>query len=75
MENRIKNWTDKPLHEGNLVKAIDTRVIPVVSYVMNVCSFRKKQLHELNHVIKQELKLVKMNSTQTSDDRLYTQKK
>ena len=75
MENRIKNWTDKPLHEGNLVKEIDTRVIPVVSYVMNVCSFRKKQLDELNHVIKQELKLVKMNSTQTSDDRLYTQKK
>ena len=45
MEKRIKPFTDKQHHKQNLVKAINTRVIPVASYVMN-------QLNDLDKIIK-----------------------
>ena len=56
MEKRIKPLTDKQLHKRSLVKAISTRVIPVLSYVMNVCNFTMKQLNKLDKIIKKELR-------------------
>ena len=38
---------------------------------MNVCKFTKKQLDELNKVIKRELKKVNMHGMQVSNERLY----
>ena len=40
------------LTDKNLVKAIKTKVIPVVAYPMNVCKFTKSELAELDLVIK-----------------------
>ena len=55
LETAMKTLTDKQLHKTNLVKVINSRVIPVASYLMNVYNFTKKQLDELDKVIKQEL--------------------
>ena len=52
VSKRMKTLTDKQLHKRNLVNAINTRVIPVASYVMNVCNFIMKQLDKLDKVIK-----------------------
>jgi len=74
MEKRMKTLIDKELHERNLVKAINTRVIPVASYVMNVCNFTKKQLDSLDKAIKHELREANMHGKQASDERLYLSK-
>ena len=55
VSKRMKTLTDKQLHKRNLVNAINTRVIPVASYVMNVYNFIMKQLDELDKVIKPKL--------------------
>ena len=52
MEKRIKILTATELYERNLIKAINTRVCPVASYVMNVCDFNQKQLEEFDMLIK-----------------------
>jgi len=71
MGKRIKMLTSRELYERNLIKAINTRVIPVASYVMNVCEFNKKQLDELDKLIKKELRDKNMHGKQASDERLY----
>ena len=53
------------------IRVINTRVIRVVSYVVNVCNFTKKQIVEPNKVIKQELIKAKMHGMHASDERLY----
>ena len=42
MNKRMKTVTDKQIHERNLANAINIRVIPVASYVINACNFTKK---------------------------------
>ena len=42
------------LNDKNLLKAINTKVIPAVSYPMNVCKFTKFELTELDQVIKRD---------------------
>ena len=64
--------TNKQLYERNRVKAISTKVIPVVIYVMNVYKFLKKQLDELDKVMKLELRKVNMHVMLVSDERQYT---
>lgn len=56
VERRMAQLTTQELHERNLIKAINTRVIPVAGYVINVCDFTKKQLDEIDKIIKQELR-------------------
>lgn len=70
MKQRIKSLRDKDLHERNLVKAIKTRVIPVATYVMNVCDFTKQQLNDLDKIIKQVLRKPNTHGRQASDERL-----
>ena len=43
-------------NDKNLIKAINTKVIPVVAYPMNVCKFTKAELNELDLVVKRELR-------------------
>ena len=71
MDKRVKLLTATELYEKNMINAINTRVIPVASYVMNVCDFNKKQLDDLDKLIKKELRDKGMHGKQASDERLY----
>ena len=44
------------LNDKNLVKAINTKVMPVAAYPMNVCKFTQSELTELEQVIKRDLR-------------------
>ena len=55
MAKRMKALTSTELYERNLIKAINTRVVPVASYVMNVCDFNQKQIDNLDKLIKKAL--------------------
>ena len=46
-------------------------MIPVAGYVMNVCTFTKQKLDELDKAIKKILRDNKMHGRQASDERLY----
>ena len=39
--NRMKIITNTELNDANLIKAINTKVIPVAAYAMNICKFRQ----------------------------------
>ena len=53
------------------MNAINTRVIPVSAYAMNVCMLPRGELQELNMVIKRKLREWKVHGKQASDKRLY----
>ena len=59
------------LNDVNLVRAINTKVIPVAAYLMNVWKFTGGELKELDQVMKRELRSKYMLGKQSSDDRLY----
>ena len=40
------------LYDKNLIKAINKTFIPVAEYVMNICTFTKRKLDELDIIIK-----------------------
>ena len=67
--------TRTELNDRNLVKAINTKVIPVAAYPMNVCKFAQSELTELDQVIKRELRKNNMLGRQASDERLYMKRK
>lgn len=48
MARRAKQLVEQ---QKNLIKAVNTRVIPVAPYVMNVCNLNEKQLDELDTLI------------------------
>ena len=52
---RVKMLTKTELNDGNLIKAISMKVIPVATYAMNVCKFTVAELKELDQIIKKEL--------------------
>ena len=55
MDKRRKPSTSTKLYERNLIKAINTRVVPVASHVMNVCDFNLKQIDNLDKLIMKAL--------------------
>ena len=55
MDKRMKSLTLMELYGRNLIKTINTRVVPVASYVMNVCDFNQKQIDNLDKLIKKAL--------------------
>ena len=59
------------LNDKNLVKVINTKVIPVAAYPMNVCEFTQSELTELGHAIKRDLQKNNMLGRLASDERLY----
>lgn len=71
VEQRTKNLVGLGLYDKNVVKAINCRVIPVVTYVMNVCTFSALQLDQLDKTIKRILRENNMHGRQCSDERLY----
>ena len=71
VKKRVKMLTNTELNDVNLVRAINTKVIPVAAYPMNVCKFTGEELKELDQVIKRELRSKNMLGMQASDERLY----
>ena len=77
MYNRIKEKislrmniiTRTELNDQSLVKAINTKVIPVAAYSMNVCKFTQSELTELDQVIKRDLRKNNMLGRQARDER------
>ena len=48
VENRLELLIKTELNDRNLMKAINSKVIPVAAYPMNVCRFSKEELLELD---------------------------
>ena len=73
--NRIlRLLTKTELNDKNLIKSINTKVIPVTTYPMNVCKFIKVELNELDLVVERELRKFNTLGRQSSDERLYIKK-
>ena len=71
VNKRVKMLTNTELNDVNLVRAINTKVIPVAAYSMNVCKFTDGELKELDQVIKRKLRSKNMLAKQSSNERLY----
>ena len=56
MDKRMKALAFTKLYEKNLIKAINTRVVPVASFVMNVYDFNQEQIDNLDKLIKKALR-------------------
>ena len=67
VENRLEILIKTELNDRNLMKAINSTVIPVAAYPMNVCRFSKEELLELDQIIKRQLKRNNMPGRQSSD--------
>ena len=52
VSKRVKMLINTELNDVNLVHAINTKVIPVAAYPINVCKFTGGELKELDQVIK-----------------------
>ena len=55
----------------NLIKAINTRLVSVASYALNVCDFNQKQIDNLDKLIKKALREKEMHGRQANDEKLY----
>ena len=71
----IKDRLDKlwkyQLYDKNLMKAINTMVIPIATYPMNVMKISRGDLLEMEGIIKKELRGRNMHGRLGSDARLY----
>ena len=65
ISGRMNIITRTELNDKNLVKAINTKVIPVAAYPMNVCEFTLSELIELDQVAKRDLRKNKMLGRQS----------
>ena len=70
-QKRMNALVQQDLYDKNLIKAINRTVIPVAGYVMNICTFTKQKLDELDKAIKKILRDNKMHGRQASDEWLY----
>ena len=52
VKERMQNIVTYELHDKNLINAINTRVIPVITYGMNVIKYTKEELTSLEMIIK-----------------------
>ena len=68
---RLEMLTKTELSDGNLMTAVNSKVIPVAAYTMNISRFTKAELSELYQMIKRELREKSMLGIQSSDERLY----
>ena len=75
ISRRMNIITRAELNDKNLVKTINTKVIPVAAYPMNVWKFTQSELAELDQVIKRDLKKNNILGRQVSDERLYMERK
>ena len=83
MYNRVKEEISRrmniiartELNDKNLVKAINTKVITVTAYSINVCNFIQSELTKLDQVIKRDLRKNNKLGQQASNERLYIKEK
>ena len=68
---RLEQLIEVNLNDENLVKAINSRVVPVAGYVMNVCNLGKGDIEELHKIVKTTLRKQGFHGKQASDERLY----
>ena len=74
IRKRLDHLTSLNLNDQNLMKAINSRVIPVAGYVMNVCHLGKNELDELDKLVKNVLRREGFHGRQSSNERLYTKR-
>jgi len=60
--------TKTEMNDANLNKAINMNVIPVATYVVNICKLTAAELKGLDQIIKKEMHLL---GRQTSDEQYY----
>ena len=68
---RLELLAKTKLNDENLMTAINSKVILVAAYTMNICRFTKTGLSELHQIIKREPRDKSMLGRQSSDERLY----
>ena len=71
MTKRLKLLMKSELNDENLIQAINSKIVPVAAYPMNVCKMTKGELNELDQIVKRELRKNDMLGRQASDERLY----
>ena len=71
MKKRLKLLMKSELNDENLIQVINSKVIPVAAYPMNVCKMTKDELNELDQIVKRELRKSSMLGKQASDEQLY----
>ena len=71
INRRLQMLTKTELNDKSLIEAINTKVIPVAAYPMNVCKFTKAELNKLDLVVKREIRKCNMLGRQSRDERLY----
>ena len=68
---RLEQLIEVNLNDENLVKAINSRVVPVAGYVMNVCNLGKGDIEELDKIVKTTLRKQGFHGKQARYERLY----
>ena len=71
ISKRLEQLIGISLNDENLVKAINSRVVPVAGYVMNICNLGKGDIEELDKIVKTTLRKQGFHGKQASDERLY----
>ena len=72
---RLDHLMGLHLNDQNLMKVINCRVIPVAGYVTNVCNLGKGELDELDNIVKSALRREGFHGRQSSDERLFTNRR
>ena len=74
MKKRMDRILNSSLSEKNLLKGINCYVLPIATYVMNVCKISKTDLTELDMIVKRKLRKKYIHGRICSDERLYMAK-
>ena len=61
MDQRLEKLLAQELNDRNLIKAINTRVLSVIAYTMDVCTFTTGELDELDMTVKYALRRCRMH--------------
>ena len=72
---RLEHIMGLHLNDQNLMEAVNCRVIPVAGYVMNACNLRIDELDELDNIVKSALRKDGFHGRQSSDERLFTNRR
>ena len=75
ISRRMNIITNTELNDKDLVKAINTKVVPVAAYPMNLCKFPQSELTKLDQAIKRDLRKNNMLRQHASDERFYMKRK
>ena len=71
INRRLQTLAKTKLNDKNLIKPINTKVIPVAAYPISVYKFTKAELNELNLAVKRKLRKINMLGGQSSEASLY----